>query len=131
MNKSKVEAPATQSTGNMAKMPMSPAPIPEGFNAAISVTNAPVKEFTVTGQNFSFTPNTLTVNKGDLVKINFQNAGGFHDFRLDDFKVATSQIKTGETGSVSFIADKTGTFEYYCSVGQHRAMGMKGTLTVK
>src|SRR5882672_6015209 len=31
------------------------------------------KEFTVTGQNFSFSPSTLTVNKGDTVKITFKN----------------------------------------------------------
>ena len=27
--------------------------------------------------------------------------------------------------------NQTGTFEYYCSVGNHRAMGMKGTLIVQ
>jgi plastocyanin len=29
------------------------------------------------------------------------------------------------------VADKKGTFEYYCSVGQHRALGMKGKLVVE
>ena len=33
--------------------------------------------------------------------------------------------------SVTVVSDKTGSFEYYCSVGTHRQMGMKGTLTVK
>jgi nitrite reductase (NO-forming) len=40
-------------------------------------------------------------------------------------------VNGGETTSVEFVADKTGTFEYYCSVGAHRAMGMTGSLVVE
>lgn len=89
-----------------------------------------VKEFTVTGGNFKFAPNTLSVKKGDKVRIVFKNAEGFHDFKIDEFNVATKQIQGGAEETVEFTADKAGSFEYYCSVGKHRAMGMKGTLTV-
>lgn len=88
-----------------------------------------VKEFTVDGKNFAFSPALVTVKKGDTVRIKFVNSQGFHDFVIDEFKVATPQIKEGEA-VVEFVADKAGSFEYYCSVGSHRAMGMKGTLTV-
>ena len=54
-----------------------------------------VKEFTVSAQNYSFTPSTLTVNKGDRVRITFTNSGGTHDFVLDEFNVKTSKWKTG------------------------------------
>ncbi len=94
-------------------------------------TTATVKSFTVTGSNFKFDPSTITVNRGDTVKITFKNTDGFHDFKIDEFNVATAQIKGGASETVTFVADKTGSFEYYCSVGQHRAMGMKGTLIVK
>ena len=100
--------------------------MPDGTGAA-----APVKDFTVTGKNFSFDPPTLAVALGDKVRITFKNVEGFHDFILREFGAATKQIRSGEEDVVEFIADKTGTFEYYCSVGNHRAMGMKGTLTVK
>jgi nitrosocyanin len=99
-------------------------------DATVNVTTGNVKSFTVTGSNFKFAPTTLSVKKGDTVKITFVNSSGFHDFRIDEFKVATKQIKSGSQETVSFVADKAGTFEYYCSVGNHRAMGMKGTLTV-
>ncbi len=89
------------------------------------------KSFTVTGSNFSFDPKTITVKKGDTVKITFKNADGMHDFKIDEFNVATKQIQGGEEETVTFTADKVGAFEYYCSVGKHRQMGMKGTLTVK
>lgn len=90
-----------------------------------------VKEFTVTGTNFKFAPATLTVKKGDTVKITFKNEGGFHNFLLDEFNVATKTVSTGQSETVTFVADKAGTFEYYCGVGNHRQMGMVGTLTVQ
>lgn len=89
-----------------------------------------VKSFTVSGGNFSFTPSTMTVKKGDTVRITFKNDEGFHDLKIDEFKIATKQIAAGAEETVEFVADKAGSFEYYCSVGKHRQMGMVGTLTV-
>ena len=85
----------------------------------------------VYGQNFSFSPSEIKVKKGDKVTINFKSASGFHDFVIDEFAVATKQVQTGGESSVTFIADKAGTFEFYCSVGKHREMGMVGTLVVE
>ncbi len=90
-----------------------------------------VKEFVVSGQNFSFTPSVITVKKGDKVKITFKNTSGFHDFKIDEFGVATKQTASPYTEVLEFTADKVGSFEYYCSVGTHRALGMKGTLKVE
>lgn len=94
-----------------------------------SSTNA-VKEFIVSGESFSFTPNTISVKKGDTVKITFKNVEGFHDFKIDEFNVATARIGGGKEETVTFVADKAGQFQYYCSVGSHRANGMWGTITV-
>lgn len=94
-------------------------------------TSASVKEFTISGQNFSFTPNKLSVKKGDRVKITFQNTAGFHDLVIDGYGVATKHTQAPDTEVLEFIADKAGTFEYYCSVGSHRSMGMFGTLIVE
>lgn len=99
--------------------------------ADVPATDASVKEFTVTGSNFAFDPATMTVQKGDKVRVVFKNADGFHDFRIDELGVATKKIKGGAEEAVEFTADKAGTFEYYCSVGSHRAMGMNGTLIVQ
>lgn len=90
-----------------------------------------VKEFTVKGDNFTFAPSSITVKKGDTVRITFINAEGFHDWKLDEFNVATQKIGVGAKEVVEFVADKAGSFEYYCSVGSHRQMGMKGTLIVE
>jgi plastocyanin len=90
-----------------------------------------VVEVTVKGQNYSFAPNVINVKKGDTVKVTFMNTGGFHDFVVDEFNAKTKTIKDGESDTVQFVADKAGTFEFYCSVGQHRQMGMKGNLIVQ
>lgn len=90
-----------------------------------------IKQFTVTGSNYNFEPAVLTVNKGDTVKIIFKNSGGMHNLVLDDFNIKTKTIQSGADDTITFTANKTGTFEYYCSVGNHRAMGMKGSLTVQ
>lgn len=90
-----------------------------------------VKTFSVEGSSFTFAPAQLTVTKGDTVHIIFKNTGGMHDWVIDEFNARTPRIQSGETAEVQFVADRTGQFEYYCSVGTHRAMGMKGTLTVR
>jgi cytochrome c oxidase subunit 2 len=73
----------------------------------------------------------IKVKKGDKVKITFQNSEGFHDWVVSEFGAATKQTKAPTTEVIEFVADKTGNFEYYCSVGKHREMGMKGTLVVE
>lgn len=119
----------TQTTNNATGSDYTPT-TDTTASSTISV-GASVKEFTVVGKNYSFSPATMTVNKGDTVRINFQNSGGTHDWRLDEFNVKTSLLQSGQSQTIEFVADKTGSFEYYCSVGNHRQMGMKGTLTVK
>jgi plastocyanin len=96
-----------------------------------SMMTGEVKTFTVSGSNFSFSPKEIKVKKEDKVKIMFKNTGGTHNWVLDEFSAKTAEIEDGESAEVTFTADKSGTFEFYCSVGSHRAMGMKGNLIVE
>jgi plastocyanin len=93
--------------------------------------DAEVKEFTLDAFSFGYSQEELVVNEGDTVTINLTNSDGFHDWVLDEFDAETEQISEGETTSVTFVAGEAGTYEYYCSVGQHRANGMVGTLVVE
>lgn len=90
-----------------------------------------VKEFKVSGSNFKFDVSEIQVKKGDKVRIVFTSASGFHDWVVDEFNARTKQLQAGETDTIEFVADQAGTFEYYCSVGKHRQMGMVGTLIVE
>lgn len=89
------------------------------------------KTFTFAAGNFWFTPNKLTVNKGDTVTFNFTPKDGFHDIVIDEFKVKAGPVIAGKTASVTFTADKAGTFEFYCDIDHHRQKGQKGTLIVQ
>lgn len=90
-----------------------------------------MKTFTVSGVNFEFDVTEIRVNEGDTVTINFTSEDGFHDWVVDEFDAATERVNTGGNTSVTFVADAAGTYEYYCSVGSHRQMGMVGTLIVE
>ncbi len=96
-----------------------------------SMEKAETKAFVVTGRPFSFDPVEMRVKKGDKVTITFKNAQGTHNFAIDEFNAQTEIIQTGQTGEVTFVADKIGTFEYYCGVGNHRQQGMVGNLIVE
>ena len=90
-----------------------------------------VKEFTINGKNYEFDVKEMRVSEGDTVRVEFTSSSGFHDWTVDEFNAATDQVSTGKSTSIEFVANKAGTYEYYCSVGSHRLRGMVGTLIVE
>lgn len=90
-----------------------------------------VKEVLVDANEFKFIPDTLTLKKGQKVKLILKNSGKMtHDWVVDELDLRTKVITGGTETSIEFTPTKTGTFEYYCSIGKHRENGMVGTLTV-
>jgi Plastocyanin len=109
--------------------PVVVSPTASGSPAAASVA---AKEFAIAASEFKFTPAEIRVKKGDTVKITLTNSGAMlHDWRVDEFDATTKTITKGQTDTVEFVADQVGTFEYYCSVGNHRQQGMVGKLIVE
>jgi len=89
-----------------------------------------VRVVTLTAANFKFSTNEIVVKKGQKVKVTLKVGDGLHDFVVDEFSARTAQVGAGQATSAEFTPDKVGTFEFYCSVGNHRAMGMVGKLVV-
>lgn len=100
-------------------------------DVSVDITTPAVREFTITGSNFAFDVSSIKVKQGDTVKITFVNSVGSHDLRVEGYGIGTKILAAGARETISFTADEKGTFEYYCSVGSHRAMGMKGSLIVE
>ncbi len=100
-------------------------------NQEMTSTDATVKEFTLEAGSFYYEPNVIRVKKGDMVRVTINSVDMMHDFKIDELNVASEIYEAGESGSVEFTADTVGEFEFYCSVGQHRANGMVGTLIVE
>jgi cytochrome c oxidase subunit II len=84
----------------------------------------------VSGKEFSFTPDTLTLTAGQAQKIVLMNTGSIeHDITVSeaDFKLA---VLAGKSGEKTLTIDKPGTYKMFCSVAGHEAAGMKGEITV-
>lgn len=95
------------------------------------IKEATVKTIEVEAGAFYYKPNVITVKKGDKIKIVMKSVDMMHDFNIDELDVKLEIIKSGNTGTVEFVADKVGTYEYYCSVGEHRAKGQVGKIIVQ
>lgn len=108
-----------------------PEPAVQGQSVETDQMEAPDQVITVEGGEFYYQPNEIRVKLGETVKIIFNDVEGFHDFVIDEFNVKTPQIQGPNTAEVIFTVDKAGVFEFYCSVGRHREMGMNGTLIVE
>ena len=80
-----------------------------------SLSFAEDKFFEIKAKKFSYTPNIIKVNRGDIVNIRLLSEDVHHGFYLDGYAVKTSAYP-GEAGSLKFIADKTGRFSFRCSV---------------
>jgi plastocyanin len=83
---------------------------------------------------FYYSQETIEAEAGETLTITIENVDGFHDFVIDELEVASEQVNEGNSVTVTFTIpeDASGQkYEYYCSVGNHRAQGMVGTLMVK
>ena len=78
---------------------------------------------------------TLYASKGNLVAIHFinedtrveANYNHKHNLNIDVFNVHSKDLDNREAQTITFLADKQGTFEYYCSLHPE----MKGKIVVQ
>jgi nitrite reductase (NO-forming) len=75
---------------------------------------------------------TLMVHEGETVQINLINGeGAEHDIVVDGYASRSDRVLGKDASStLSFTADKTGEFVYFCSVPGHREAGMEGRIQV-
>ena len=70
--------------------------------------------------SWSFTPNKIEVNKGDLVRLHFITANdnvalyNGHGFGIDSYNINTFLVK-GTNQTLQFVVDKPGTFTFRCT----------------
>jgi heme/copper-type cytochrome/quinol oxidase subunit 2 len=90
-----------------------------------------VREFTIVGDHYAFSPSSIQVNKNDLVKITFTARDIPHSFTVDDYRIV-KRASAGQTVTFEFRADRSGPFTFYCNLSQDaKCKDMKGSLTVK
>ncbi len=99
--------------------------------SAVQGMDAEALNITVEGGSFYFKPNEIRAKVGQTVKVTLNAVSMQHDFVIDELDVKSAVIPSGQTTTVEFVASEAGEFEFYCSVGNHRAQGMVGTLIVE
>ena len=94
---------------------------------------------TVNVGEYYYTPSSLTINQGDTIK--WINDGGYHDVNADvnsqtsmsfNNPVSFQSSATSSIGAViyTYIFTVPGTYNYDCSIGNHAANGMVGSIVV-
>ena len=91
----------------------------------------PVAEIQVTARKYKFTPNVITVKKGQLVRLIITAEDRDHGIRLKDFDIKQRLVKGAPT-TIEFTPQEAGTFDFKCSVRCGLRHGkMKGKLVVE
>lgn len=74
---------------------------------------------------------SIHLTKGSVESIHFINEDNFshskHNINIDEFNVHSRDLGYFQTQAITFIADKEGTFHYYCSIHPE----MKGEIIVE
>lgn len=103
----------TESGGILLSPSVEPSPpppqssMPQGGEAA--------KEFSITARQWEFSPSSITVQQGDRVMFHITSVDVTHGFAIPDFNVNVSLVPN-EMKTIEFIADKQGTFGFFCSI---------------
>lgn len=90
-----------------------------------------VKSFDLTARQWTFTPDTITVQQGDTVHFTITSEDVAHGFFLPEFNVSET-LSPGQVTEAEFVADQKGTFTFSCNVfcGSGHSQ-MNGTLVVE
>jgi cytochrome c oxidase subunit 2 len=90
-----------------------------------------VREIQMTAKKYEFSPSTVTVKKGERVKLVITALDKDHGIKIEALGIE-KVLKKGEPTTVEFTADKAGEFPFVCSKFCGFGHGkMKGKLIVE
>lgn len=91
------------------------------------------REITIVASEYKFEPSEIRVKKGETVKLTLKNSGNMpHNWSVEKMMGASiDQVSAGQNGTITITPSQRGTFVTYCSIGQHRKLGMVGKLIVE
>lgn len=73
------------------------------------------RDLHITASQYEFGPGVISVNRGDWVTIELESTDVVHGLYLDGYGLEVT-ADPGQTATLSFIADTSGTFRFRCSV---------------
>jgi len=133
-----VSAPAsgesmTNSSQAMMQQSSAPAMMRQSEPAAgmMKSSSAKARVVSIVASNFAFTPNAITVKKGEKVTLRITSTEGIHGFGIPDMGV-NERIAPGDTIDITLDTSIAGTFAFRCTVpcgpGHEE---MTGTITIE
>jgi plastocyanin len=84
----------------------------------------------VQAKNYAFSPDHLTVRKGQEVALQLVSEDSGHDFAVDGLG-RVADVGGGEHDTERLRIDKPGRYTFFCTIPGHRDAGMEGTIVVK
>ncbi|HEY1359698.1 MAG TPA: cupredoxin domain-containing protein [Thermoleophilaceae bacterium] len=97
------------------------------------VAGKPATTLTVAETEYKLDPSKLNVASKGTVQFDVQNNGKIvHALEVEGpgGETRSGTIQPGQSKQFKVSLDKPGSYEIYCPIGNHRALGMKGTLRV-
>lgn len=93
----------------MAGLAVAFAPLP------VSSIAPQERTFQIDARQFAFSPSELRVNPGDTVTIQLVSTDVVHGLYVDGYDVSI-EADPGQTTTLSFVANKPGSFRFRCNV---------------
>jgi heme/copper-type cytochrome/quinol oxidase subunit 2 len=73
------------------------------------------RTFRIEARQFAYSPSELKVNSGDTVNIQLLSTDVVHGLYVDGYDISV-EADPGQTRTLSFVADKPGSFRFRCNV---------------
>jgi len=73
------------------------------------------RTFRIDARQYAYSPSELKVNTGDTVNIQLVSTDVVHGLYVDGYNVSI-EADPGQTRTLSFVADKPGSFRFRCNV---------------
>jgi heme/copper-type cytochrome/quinol oxidase subunit 2 len=71
--------------------------------------------FRIDARQFSYSPSELRVNAGDTVTLQLVSTDVVHGLYVDGYDIS-EEADPGQTATLTFVADKPGSFRFRCNV---------------
>ncbi len=86
----------------------------------------------VVARDVAFSPDVIRVRAGDWLVITLRNEDPvFHDLEVEGLANVDVGARPGQTADLRVRLDRSGTWEFVCTVPGHAEAGMRGTLVVE
>jgi uncharacterized cupredoxin-like copper-binding protein len=98
---------------------------------------------------WGFDPEAIVLERGEAVTITLRNEGDIiHNLQIEGLEASGVRSEStggqeagegellvwaddGDVGTLTFTPESAGSYEFYCTIGNHRQLGMEGEIEVR